>query len=163
MHSACAWTFASHLALHSALIFGGSTVPVHFGACISTEHDPLQVPLHVACAFILQLPPHLPLHSAFTLPEHLPSHVPAHWPPEAPPVVALPSHLPEQLPEQRALDLRVARAAALAGARRRRAGLALARALARAGALELAALALHLGLARGDASRRSGPSSRRTR
>src|ERR1019366_341290 len=82
VHSAFALSFASHFALHSALIFGGSTWLAHFGAFISTG----------------PVPPHLPLHSAFALPLHLPSQVPPHCAP-LPAGVALPSHLPWQLPE----------------------------------------------------------------
>ena len=41
---ALAWTFASHFALQSALICGGLTVPVHFGAVILAEQEPVQVP-----------------------------------------------------------------------------------------------------------------------
>src|SRR5258708_30317024 len=65
VHSAFACMLASHLALHSALICGGSTFPVHFGACISTEHEPLQVPLHSARPLMSPPPPPLPLHSPF--------------------------------------------------------------------------------------------------
>src|SRR5258708_11044905 len=78
VHSAWACTLASHLALHSALICGGSTLPVHLGAVIATEQLPVHVPLQVALPVSLQLPPHLPLQTACTLPEHLPSQVPPH-------------------------------------------------------------------------------------
>jgi hypothetical protein len=60
-----------HFALQSALISGGFTSPVHFGSLNSAEHLPVQVPSHFADAFILQLPPHWPLHSPWIEP---PSH-----------------------------------------------------------------------------------------
>ena len=41
VHSSLPLTLASQLALHSALTFGGTTSPVHFGAFISTEHLPV--------------------------------------------------------------------------------------------------------------------------
>jgi hypothetical protein len=41
VHSSLPDTFASQLALHSALALGGVTSPVHFGAFISTEHLPV--------------------------------------------------------------------------------------------------------------------------
>jgi hypothetical protein len=44
---------------------------VHFGSLNSAEHLPVQVPSHFADAFILQLPPHWPLHSPWIEP---PSH-----------------------------------------------------------------------------------------
>ena len=44
VHEAFACTFASHFALQSALICGGLTVPVHFGASILAEQEPVQVP-----------------------------------------------------------------------------------------------------------------------
>src|SRR5687768_6933764 len=60
LHSALPLTSASQLALHSALISGGLTVPLHFGAFISTLHLPEQVPLHSPAAFISQLAEHEP-------------------------------------------------------------------------------------------------------
>ena len=93
MHSALALACASHLALQSALTFGGVTVPVHFGAFISTEHEPEQVPLHSAFAFSSQEPEQEPEQVPFTSASHLPSHLPAQAP-----LVSLPSHLPSQLP-----------------------------------------------------------------
>ena len=51
---------ASQLALHSALISGGLTVPLHLGAFISTLHFAEQVPLHCR-PLISQLAEHEPL------------------------------------------------------------------------------------------------------
>src|SRR3954463_5289349 len=97
LHSALPLTEALQCALHSALISGGLTSPLHLGAFISTLHLPEQVPLHSPAAFISQLaeqePLHWPLHCASTLPLHLPSQVPAHLP-----LAFLPSHLPSQSP-----------------------------------------------------------------
>ena len=94
VHEALACTLASHFALQSALMDGGFTVPVHFGASIFAEHEPVQVPEQLAEPLRWQLPPHLPLQVPFTLPEHFPSHLPA----QAAPLLGLPSHLPVQLP-----------------------------------------------------------------
>lgn len=67
LHSALADTLASHWPLHSALISGGLTSPVHFGAFISAEHEPPQVPSHFAAALSLQLAAALALALALTL------------------------------------------------------------------------------------------------
>src|SRR5438874_1241650 len=81
VHSTFASAFALQCALHSALICGGFTSPVHFGAFISTSQPPEHVPLHCAFAlswqlpwqFALQVPSQLPLHSAVpATPSHLP-------------------------------------------------------------------------------------------
>src|SRR5262245_34412011 len=77
VHSSFALTSASQFALHSALISGGFTVPVHFGSLNSTEQPPVQVPSHSALAFMVQLPLHSPLHSPLQLPLALPSHLPS--------------------------------------------------------------------------------------
>src|SRR5262249_18501928 len=95
VHSAFAWSFASHLPLHSALICGGVTLPVHFGASIFTLQSPLQVPSHFAEPWISQLPPHLPVQEPEADASHLPSQLPAQEP-----VLSLPSHLPSHLPPQ---------------------------------------------------------------
>ena len=100
VHSILAETLESQCALQSALIFGGVTSPVHFGAFISTVHLPVQVPSHLAEALSLQSPPHLPLHSPWTLP---PSHLPSQVPAQDAPFESLPSHLPLHLPEQEPL------------------------------------------------------------
>src|SRR6185503_13293568 len=52
LHSTFALTWASQFALHSALTFGGSTLPSHFGSLYSTEQPPEQVPSHLPWALI---------------------------------------------------------------------------------------------------------------
>src|SRR6187431_3258919 len=97
LHSALAFTSALQWALHSALISGGLTSPLHFGSLNSTLQPPEQVPSHLPLAFTEQVALHSPLHSALhtasALPVHLPSQVPAHLP-----LAFLPSHLPSQVP-----------------------------------------------------------------
>src|SRR4051812_30436378 len=51
VHSSLPETLASQLALHSALTFGGSTLPEQWGAFISTEHLPEHWPSHLPEAF----------------------------------------------------------------------------------------------------------------
>src|SRR5262245_9257548 len=64
-HSSLPFASASQLALHSALISGGFTLPLHFGAFISTshlpEHSPSHLPLACAVQLALQEPLQLPL------------------------------------------------------------------------------------------------------
>src|SRR3954465_15970055 len=115
LHSTFASILASQCALHSALIFGGVTSPVHLGPFISTEQEPVQVPLQCAFALSSHLPAHLPLHCPFPwlsqCPSHvplhapfesLPSHLPTHWPPQLPLKLAsqLPSHVPSPAPAE---------------------------------------------------------------
>src|SRR6185369_11445315 len=97
LHSTLPFTSALQCALHSALISGGLTSPLHFGSLNSTLQPPEQVPSHLPLALTEQVALHSPLHSALhtasALPVHLPSQVPAHLP-----LVFLPSHLPSQVP-----------------------------------------------------------------
>src|ERR1041384_8610071 len=100
VHSRLAETLASHLLLHCALISGGFTSPLHFGAFICTLHEPSQVPEHLPFASIsqeaLHSPLQVPLHEPCAPPVHLPSQEPLH----ATPFDVLPSHLPSHLPSQ---------------------------------------------------------------
>src|SRR5947207_12558003 len=95
LHSTLASIFASQCALHSALILGAVTSPVHFGAFISTEQEPVHVPLQCAFALSSQRPPHFPLHCPLAWLSQRPSHVPLQAAFES-----LPSHLPTQSPPQ---------------------------------------------------------------